>query len=194
MHPCAMSTQELQQSTFDAYFGDGPIGGACAIWLQGSIRILTAYHVSHETKTRLPRALTLRNRAGDVTLRNIAFEKVAGSRDISLSEPVAINEAFTVATHYTPDVAYVTLGSSVSLLPPTDQTKQVSEATPLPLRRAPRELIVSSLGQRVDFGFSGKPVIDPDMQVIGVISAKRWIRGRWYGVAEVLRQRIFQNR
>lgn len=188
-----MNTQELAQSNFDAYFGDGPIGGACAIWLQGSIRILTAYHVSHDSKTHVPRALILRNRVGNATFRNLAFEKVAGSRDISLSEPVAMDEAFTVATHYTPGMEYVTLGSPVPLMPPAERVKRVSKEEPVLLRRAPRELIVSSLGQRVDFGFSGKPVIDAERNVIGVISAKRWIQGRWYGVAEVLRQWIFQE-
>lgn len=189
-----MNTERLNQFVFDAYTGGKPIGGACSIWLQGSIRLLTAFHVSHDTERRgMPRSLVLRNRTGDVTLRNIEFAKVPGSRDLSLSEPLDIEDGLEIAARYTRGNAYATLGSAVTLLPSRSQVLRVSDEKSIPMRRAPRYLYIKSLGQKVDFGFSGKPVIDPDEHVTGVIVAKQRVFGVWYGLAETLRQRVFHT-
>ncbi len=189
-----MNTETLSQSWFDAYAGDGPIGGACSIWLHGSIRLLTAFHISHDTKRHnSPRPLIFRNRTGDVTLRNIAFAKVSGSRDLSLSEPLDLDCALSVATQYVPGNEYITLGSVVSLLPNRNRVLSVPDEIPVPLRKAPRHVYIKSLGQKVDFGFSGKPVIDADTNVAGVIVAKQRFISGWYGVAEMLRQRVFHK-
>lgn len=189
-----MNSEKLYQSVFDAYTGAGSIGGACAIWLQGSIRLLTAYHISHDLdQGSSPRSLIFRNRTGRVRLQNIAFIKVRGSKDLSLSEPLDIQDALPVARDYAPGNEYITLGSAVSLLPSLNRVLRVSEERPISMRNGPKQLYILSNGQRVDFGFSGKPVIDPHMHVAGVVIEKQWIRGKWYGVAETVRQRVFQR-
>ena len=173
---------------------DGPIGGACAIWLQGSIRLPTAYHISHDLDHgNVPRSLTFRNRTGRVTLRKIAFTKVRGAKDLSLSDPLDLQDALPVARFYAPSNEYMTLGSAVSLLPNLKRVLRVSTEKTISMRNGPRQILISSNGQKVDFGFSGKPVIDPHMNLAGVVIEKQWIGGKWYGVAETVRQRIFQK-
>ncbi len=188
-----MNTEKLHQSVFDAYEG-GPIGGACAIWLQGSIRLLTAYHISHDMDHgNVPRSLIFRNRTGRVTLRNIAFTMVRGAKDLSLSDPVDLQDALSIARYYAPSNSYITLGSVVPLMPDQNRVARVSKEPPIVMRDAPKQIYISSKGQRVDFGFSGKPVIDPQMNVAGVVIEKQRIRGKWYGVAETVRHRVFQG-
>lgn len=189
-----MNAETLYQSVFDVHDGGTPIGGACSIWLQGSIRLLTAYHVSHDTKNHnAPRSLIFRNRSGDVTLRNVMFTKVPGSRDISWSDPLDIEDGLHIAPRYGRGNGYATLRSAVSIIPPQYRIRRVSDEKTIPMRNAPRYLYIKSQGQKVDFGFSGKPVVDADLNVAGIIVAKQRFFSGWYGVAELLRQRVFQK-
>ncbi len=189
-----MNTEKLFQSTYDVHDGGSPIGGACSIWLQGSIRLLTAYHVTHDVDNHnAPRSLIFRNRTGDVTLRNVAFTKVPGSRDLSWSEPLNLEDGLHIATRYGKGNGYSTLGSAVSILPSQPRILRVSDDKTIPMRNAPRYIYIRSRGQKVDFGFSGKPIVDTETNVVGIIVAKQRLLGVWYGLAETLRQRVFQK-
>lgn len=110
-----------------------------------------------------------------------------------MSEQVDADDALVIATHYVHGSEYATLGSAVSLLQPQNRVMRVSDEKPVPLRKAPRYIYIRSPGQKVDFGFSGKPVVNAETHAVGVIVAKQWFPSGWYGVAEMLRQRVFQK-
>ena len=180
------------EAEFDVYAGREQIGGACAIWLREHTHLLTAFHISHDKKHD-PRAIILRSRHGNITLRNISFRKVPSSDDLSLSEQINLTDALPVASMFVEDDQYTMLSAAMSISPEHTSTIRSSTSVPISMRKAPKHIHLSSTAQQIDFGFSGKPILNQQGEVTAVIIGRLGLREDTHqGSAETLRQRIFQ--
>lgn len=187
---------EILQYIYDAHLGGMPIGGASAIRLSDGIHLLTAYHVSHDVEhDDRPRSLVFRSRSGRMTLYSPHFTKVRGSRDIALSDLVALPDGLPVAKTLDSSDQYRTIGAAVGLCQLRQHVIQTVEGHSIPIARAPEYLQLRSRQQDITFGFSGKPVLNQYDEVVAVItSGIRPVRGegKTTGFAEILRARRFR--
>lgn len=183
----------MLECVFDVFYGDTPIGGASAVLLHDRPHILTAFHISHDTKKgNAPRAIILRSCDGSTTLSNIVFHKVQGSDDLALSDPVQLIGGFPVAESYIPNDSFITIGTPVSLIAEHRVRRKKSVADPVPMNHAPKYITLTSKGQQIARGFSGKPVFDSQEYVIAVLTHGRPGRTKPTGFAETLRLPIFR--